>query len=65
MDLHNELVFGVGMSKSDAENMLRITLIKYYDDLMSSDLDHYRYDDLIYRELDKAKLQRSIKKIES
>jgi hypothetical protein len=60
--LHNELIFGVGTTKIDAEEMLQKTLTKYFDDLMSSDLSLYRCDDLI---LDKEKLRRSIKTIES
>jgi len=61
--LHNDLIFGVGLTKIEAEGMLREALTAYYDDLMSSDLNRYKYDDLIYRELDKEKLRRSIRKI--
>jgi hypothetical protein len=65
VNLHNEQVFGIGETKKLAEEMLQENLIKYFEELMSSDLNHYRNDELIYRQLDKDKLQRSIRKIES
>lgn len=57
--LKNELVFGVGRTKSSALEMLKELLIKYYDDLMLSNLDRYNTDTL--RMIDKKRLQRSIR----
>jgi hypothetical protein len=62
VNLRNELIFGVGSSKSFAYQMLRKELRNYYEFLMSSNLDGYDLEDYI---LDKKKLQRSIKKRES
>ena len=63
--LKNELVFGIGRTKGFAFCMLRQLLIDYYEKLMSSDLNKYNGVDFINYRCDKAKLQRSIKKIES
>lgn len=60
-NLHNELVFGVGRTKSSAIEMLKESLTSYFDKLMSSDLERYYADDLLNFQIDKEKLMRIIR----
>jgi len=60
--LRNELIFGIGRTKSLAYQMLRTELKKYYDFLMSSNLDRYHNSDYVQ---DKCWLERIIEKHES
>lgn len=57
VNLHNELIFGIGRTKSLAFQMLRTELKKYYNFLMSSDLDRYKNEGFY---LDKQRLKRKI-----
>lgn len=62
VNLQNELVFGIGRTKSGAFRMLRNELKNYYEALMSSDLNKFYESDQEIYFADKRKLQRSIKK---
>jgi hypothetical protein len=56
VNLQNELIFGIGTSRTCAKNMLRKLLAEYYEALMSSDLNRLEAEYLA----DRRKLQRSI-----
>ena len=63
VNLQNELVFGIGRTKSCAFQMLRNELKSYYEALMSSDLNKFYESDQEVYFADKRKLQRSIKHV--